>query len=416
MSVVLDRGARGTSFVVEGGLLRAAEPGMRLRGRIDCAWHPSVELVAGAVNAHTHLYSALAPLGMPKPATEPRNFVEILESVWWRLDRALDERSLRASARLYVAEALLAGTTSLIDHHESPNGIEGSLDVLADAAQELGARLVVCYGATERNGGRAEARNGLAECVRFAKSNKRELVTGLVALHASFTVSDDTLREAGEIAAKLGVGVHVHVAEDRADVDDAVKRGFLGPLERMLQLGALPRGSVLAHGVHLTADQVRRADETGLWLVHNPRSNEGNRVGYARHLRHSAHVALGTDGWPADMHAEREALRRLGLQNGDETDAAERRSRSGLALMAALTRAPLAESLATGVAADVVARVPGEAPRHVLVGGRVVVRDGQLVAADIAEIRARAREEAPRVWTRMAKLSAGAPSRRNQPS
>src|ERR1019366_9798281 len=152
---------------------------------------------AGFVNAHTHVYGGLAPLGMPLPRPEPSNFLEMLERVWWRLDRALDARSLRAAARLYVAEALRHGTTVLIDHHESPNFIEGSLDVIADACQELGVSALVCYGATERNGGASEARQGLAECRRFITSNRRPLVRGAIGLHAAFTVSDETIRAAG---------------------------------------------------------------------------------------------------------------------------------------------------------------------------------------------------------------------------
>src|SRR5690606_9370766 len=111
------------------------------------------------VNAHTHLYSGLAPLGMPSPTyeTSPPPFVHILERVWWRLDRALDEASLRAGAELYVAEAVGHGCVALVDHHESPGFIEGSLDVIADACQRFGMRALLCYGATERNGGHDEA-------------------------------------------------------------------------------------------------------------------------------------------------------------------------------------------------------------------------------------------------------------------
>ncbi len=232
--------------------------------------------------------------------------MEILEQVWWRLDRALDAASLRASAELYLADCLRFGTTTIVDHHESPGFIEGSLDVLADVAHGFGLRLATCYGVTERNGGRDEARRGLAECARFVRENRRPHVKGMVGLHASFTVSDETIREAGALARALGTVVHVHVAEDRADVDDAQRRGYPGPLERLLALEGLPPGSILAHGVFLDAAQVRAADAAGLWLVQNPRSNEGNRVGYPAALGASSRVALGTDGYPADMD-EREA-------------------------------------------------------------------------------------------------------------
>ncbi len=405
MSVLLDRGALGPSWVVDAGVLRrAGTPHASAATRLDCAWHPSVEIVPGAVNAHTHLYSGLAPLGMPAPARAPANFVQILERVWWRLDRALDERSLRASARFALSEALLWGTTTLVDHHESPGFVEGSLDVLADVAQELGTRLVLTYGATERNGGRTEAERGLAECARFARSNRRALVTGMVGLHASFTVDDETVRAAGELARELDVGVHVHVAEDGADVADAHERGYAGPFERLRDLGALPRGSILAHGVHLTPEQVRRADELGLWFVQNPRSNEGNRVGYPRALSASGHVALGTDGWPADMRVERAALLRLGRASGDDDATLAARLGGGFRLASALTGARLLPELADGCAADVAIGLPNAPPRHVLVGGRIVVRDGVLSTGDLDRIRAEARAEAVRLWSRMSAL------------
>lgn len=371
--------------------------------RLDCSGDYAI-VRPGAVNAHTHLYSGLAPLGMPAPKDPPHNFVQILERVWWRLDRALDEASLRASARLYIAEALLAGTTTLFDHHESPNFIEGSLDILADAADELGARLVVSYGATERNGGLAEARRGLAECARFVRANQRRLVRGMVGLHASFTVSDDAVREAGALARELDVPVHVHVAEDAADVADAKKRGHAGPLERLLDLGALPRGSILAHGVHLDAAEVKRADALGLWLVQNPRSNEGNRVGYPHALGASRRVAVGTDGYPADMEIEHAALARIAavhreLMPGDERLRARREG--GFTLAGERFAGEIFEPpILPDSAADIV--VSEEAHlRHVVVAGRVVVEGGQLLSGDLEEIRARAKEEAPKLWARM---------------
>ncbi len=353
----------------------------------------------GSVNAHTHLYSGLAPLGMPSPPRPPASFVEILELVWWRLDRALDEPSLRASARLYLAEALLAGTTTLIDHHESPAFVEGSLDVLAEEASRLGARLLVTYGATERNGGRDEARRGLAECARFIRAGRFPGVTGLVGLHASFTVSDETVREAGALARDLGVPLHVHVAEDRADVDDARRRGYAGPVERLIALDALPPRSILAHGVWLDEAEVRLAAAAGAWLVQNPRSNANNRVGYPRALRASQKVAVGTDGCPADMEAEHRALADEAEAHADPSDATT--------LAARRTGGQrLAAELFTGdeLAGDTVTGEPGQPPSDVLVARRAVVSGGRLVHGDIAEIRATAREQAARLWSRMASL------------
>jgi cytosine/adenosine deaminase-related metal-dependent hydrolase len=373
----------------------------------DLSFDPRATVRAGAVNAHTHLYSGLAPLGMPPPARTPKDFVEILQLVWWKLDRALDEQTLRASARLYLAEALLAGCTTVIDHHESPHLIAGSLDLLAEEATALGARLLVTYGATERNGGRAEATAGLAECARFIKSSRASgrfpLVRGVVGLHASFTVSDETVREAGSLAADLGVPLHVHVAEDQADVADARTRGYPGPLERLHLLGALPRGSLLAHGVWLGEDQVRAADAAGAWLLQNPRSNANNRVGWPRALSASAHVAIGTDGFPAAMEDEHAALASEAVRNADPlSEAVLAARRSGAhALAESLWGVRFDARQAEGSAGDLVLGVPGERPRHVLVGGRSVVRDGALVHGDLEQIRAHAREQAARLWGRV---------------
>jgi len=348
------------------------------------------------VCAHTHLYSGLAPLGMPAPEVAPENFLQILERVWWRLDRALDEASLYASAKHYAVQSLLYGTTTLVDHHESPGFIEGSLDVIADACAEVGVRALVCYGATERNGGREEARRGLEECRRFVLANKRPNIVGAVALHASFTVSDETVRDAGRLCQDLGVPMHVHLAEDGADVVDAQKRGYAGPLERLAQLGALPAGSIVAHGVHLSEDQVKRAIDMGLWFVHNPRSNEGNRVGYAKTLRASDRVALGTDGWNADMAEEERALLRLAAEHADDLDVVGRRRQGSRPMAEALFGASLAD--------DLVQRGPDGALRRVTVGGVEVVRDGRLVRCDQDEVDALARREAARLWERMAAL------------
>lgn len=324
------------------------------------------------VNAHTHLYSGLAPIGMPKPAPEPAGFEEILERVWWRLDRALDRPSLRAAARYYVAAARRAGTSVLVDHHESPSFIEGSLDVLAAACEEFGVAAVLCYGATERNGGRDEARRGLGECRRFIESNRRPLIAGVVGLHAGFTVSDDTIRDAGRLCRELGTVLHLHLAEDVADVQHARQLGYEGPLERLLSLDALPSGSILAHGVHLSAEQVWTAAEAGCWLVQNPRSNENNRVGYPRALRDTRRVALGTDGFESDMRAECAALDRLAAREGDVAGAAAARLDAGWRLAE--------ERLGRGVLAL------RDHPRPALLNDPSVESD--------------AREEAARLWAR----------------
>ncbi|MGB0113656.1 MAG: amidohydrolase family protein [Ilumatobacteraceae bacterium] len=236
----------------------------------------------GLVCAHHHLYSTLAR-GMPAPPQTPTTFLQVLEQVWWRLDTALDLEMLEWSAKLGALEALEAGCTAIIDHHESPNAIEGSLSVIADACAEVGVRVNTCYGVTDRHGADG-ARRGLEENERFLTSGGR----GMVGVHAAFTCSDDTLAAAADLAVRHGVGVHIHVAEGPDDADAA---------ERLDGLTA--DGWMLIHGVHLPTDHALRGT-----IVHNPRSNMNNAVGYAAPRRFASPVALGTDGIGADMIAE----------------------------------------------------------------------------------------------------------------
>jgi cytosine/adenosine deaminase-related metal-dependent hydrolase len=234
----------------------------------------------GLVCGHHHLYSALAR-GMPAPPSVPRHFGEVLEQVWWRLDTALDLDMIRASARLGATEALMCGTTAIIDHHESPNAIEGSLDAVAEACAEVGVRLSCAYGVTDRHGPDG-ARRGLAENERFLRAGGR----GFVGVHAAFTCTDDTLEAAAGLARDMGVGVHIHVAEGSEDVT-AGKR-----LERLAADDWL-----IVHCVHLERPLAGT-------IAHNPRSNMNNAVGYASPALRPNPVVLGTDGIGADMLEE----------------------------------------------------------------------------------------------------------------
>jgi len=235
---------------------------------------------SGLVCAHNHLYSSLAR-GMPAPPRTPTEFLEILELVWWRLDVALDLDLIHWSAKLGALAALEAGCTAIVDHHESPNAIDGSLSVIAEACSEVGVRVNCAYGVTDRHGPQGAAA-GLAENDRFLSEGG----VGMVGLHAAFTCTDDTIAAAAELATGHGVGVHVHVAE--------------GPSDTWQQLrGHTADDWWLIHGVHLPDDH----GLTGT-LVHNPRSNMNNGVGYARPVRFTTAgnpVALGTDGIGCDM-------------------------------------------------------------------------------------------------------------------
>jgi putative selenium metabolism protein SsnA len=261
-------------------------------------------IVPGNVCSHHHLYSALSR-GMPYALAPPRDFTEILQRIWWRLDRALDEESVGASALRGGLDALLAGTTTIVDHHASPNFIDGSLDVIAEALGALGVRAVLCYEVTDRDG-RERAVAGLGENRRFL-SRPRALARGMVGAHASFTLSEETLEACAGLAADAGVGVHIHVAEDEVDERDSLAKSGCRVAERLSAAGVLSERALLAHCVHVDEAEVRLIEGAGATVACNPRSNMNNAVGYSPFNRRAAHVALGTDGLGGDMFAESQA-------------------------------------------------------------------------------------------------------------
>jgi cytosine/adenosine deaminase-related metal-dependent hydrolase len=331
----------------------------------------------GLVCAHHHLYSALAR-GMPAPPRTPTSFLEILELVWWRLDRALDLPMLEWSAKLAALEALESGCTAIIDHHESPNAIEGSLSVLADACAEVGVRLNTAYGVTDRHGP-AGATAGLAENDRFLTEGGR----GMVGVHASFTCTDDTLAAAAELAAKHDVGVHIHVAEGPDDI---------GAVERLADLAT--DSWLLIHGVHLP-------DDHGLagTIVHNPRSNMNNAVGYARPTRFANPVALGTDGIGAAMLDEF-ALAYVKQREHEVTaspDAAWSWLSTGWDLFPEARRDRVAWSYEP-IDPWRLAFTTGVRAIDVDIDGEPALRNGVATRVDADEIRANATEQAARLF------------------
>jgi cytosine/adenosine deaminase-related metal-dependent hydrolase len=334
----------------------------------------------GLVCAHHHLYSALAR-GMPAPPRTPHGFLEILELVWWRLDRALDLEMLSWSAKLGALEALEAGCTAIIDHHESPNAIEGSLTVISEACAEVGVRVSTCYGVTDRHGADG-ARRGLAENDRYLREGGR----GMVGIHAAFTCSDDTLDAAAALADEHGVGVHVHVAEGIDDVGAPAR------------LAALSNDDwLVVHGVHLPDDHEVRGT-----IVHNPRSNMNNAVGYAAPARFTNAVALGTDGIGADMLDEF----RVAFIRAREHDvtATPELPWSWLETSRALMPDVSADSVTWSYAPIDpwrLAYTTGIRAVHVDVDGERVLSDGRTTRVDGDEIRAKAAEQAERLFARL---------------
>jgi putative selenium metabolism protein SsnA len=359
---------------------------------------------------------------MPGPSTPPSTFRQILERVWWRLDRALDAESIALSAEVAAIEAIRAGTTCVIDHHESPSLIDGSLDLIAGALEKIGLRAVLTYGATDRHGAEG-AKAGLAESERFAKARARDpLLRGMIGLHAPFTCSDRTIEEAAAAEARTLAGLHFHAAEGPDDQLDAKKRfggGLVGALDVR---GLLSARTLLAHAVDIERSEAELLDERRVFVAHQARSNMNNGVGYAKQLLSLDRVALGTDGIDNDLFQELKAAFFRAREHAGPTvwpDPARMLSR-GHRLATERFGVPFG-SLRTGAAADVVilaydpptALDSGSLASHLLFGmsglhvrdvfvaGRAVMRGRKLVTVDDRAIMSRARSAASALFRRM---------------
>ncbi len=264
-------------------------------------------VMPGNICAHTHFYGAFAR-GMAIPGPAPKDFPEILQKLWWPLDRSLDAEAVRYSALVCLVDAIKHGTTTLIDHHASPNFIDGSLDLIADAVDKSGLRAVLCYEVTDRDGSE-KASAGINENVRFLRrlsSDPHPRLAGTFGLHASLTLSGGTL-QACRAAAPEGTGFHIHTAEHEVDEYDSLIKSNMRVIDRLQKHNILGPNTIAAHGVHFDGREMEILKETGTWLTHQPRSNMNNGVGVAQvesMLRMGIQVCLGNDGFSNAMWEE----------------------------------------------------------------------------------------------------------------
>ncbi|MCY3413703.1 MAG: putative aminohydrolase SsnA [Candidatus Heimdallarchaeota archaeon] len=264
-------------------------------------------VMPGLINAHMHFYSAFAT-GMPLEPFPP-GFVEVLENLWWKLDRALLKEDVYYSALLGYIQAVRSGTTTVIDHHASPSYISGSLNQIEKAGRELGVRSNLCYEVTDRNG-KDGANEGLKENENYIRAKQKEgddMFSGLLGLHASFTVDKDTLDHASQIVSELDTGIHSHLDEGTADMEHAKREYNMTTLQRFNSHDLLNEKAIFAHGIYMSPDDYNLLASSGANLTHQPRSNMNNAVGMLNLetlLEHDVQAGLGTDGMSADMKAE----------------------------------------------------------------------------------------------------------------
>jgi putative selenium metabolism protein SsnA len=438
---------RSANRIIAGGAVRfagdeitAVGDSRELRRRYpdDERWDAGgLLLMPGQICAHTHFYGAFAR-GMAIPGAPPKDFPEILERLWWRLDKALDLEAVRSAAEVCLVDAIRNGTTALFDHHASQNTIDGSLDVIADAVAGSGLRAVLCYEVSDRDGPAAAAA-GIRENVRFIDRINRartaepasplaSRIAATFGLHASLTLGDDTL----SACAAAGQRFHIHVAEHPVDQDDSLRRSGRRVVERLHGFGITGPASIMAHCVHVDAWEMALLRKTGTYVTHQPRSNMNNAVGAAAvtdMLRGGMVVGLGNDGFSNDMFAEMKVAdllqkvahadpRYLGADQVIQMAVYHNRR-----LAAAFFDKPVG-ILAPGAYADLILLdyypttplTPENLPWHILFGisgshvhstivhGQVLMRDRTLLTLDEATITARSREVATETWERYSEL------------
>jgi putative selenium metabolism protein SsnA len=385
--------------------------------------------IPGLVNGHTHLYSSLAR-GMSVAPYAPTTFTQILEQLWWKLDKALDPEAVRISALVGAMEAARCGVTTLIDHHASPNAIPESLNALQETVvEELGLRGAFCYELSDRDG--SERRNqGIDENLRFLSLPKSDKVAAQFGIHASFTVSDETLAMVAERIPE-NAGIHIHVAEGPEDEVQCETKHGLRVIERLDGFGLLRPQSILAHCLHINESEKDLIAERGSIVIHNPRSNMNNAVGVfdlAGFLDRGILTGLGTDGLGANMLAE---LFTVGILQKHSLGNSLAGSFDALYQLLYVNNPAIAGrllgidlgQLTVGAPADVVLLdyVPptpleaGNALGHLLFGtavhsmrvtdsfvaGRPILRDSRFVDLDEEAIYAHAREQAASLWKRL---------------
>lgn len=388
-------------------------------------------LMPGLICAHTHFYGAFSR-GMAIPGAPPADFPQILQKLWWPLDQSLTLEDVKYSALVCLIDAIEHGTTTLFDHHASPNAIDGSLNEIAEAFDESGLRGVVCYEVTDR-GGTEKAQKGIDENVRMIQEVKHKNYAGRLAatfgLHASLTLSDTTLEKCRNSIDEKS-GFHIHVAEHPIDEYDSLQKSGLRVIDRLKKHNILGMNSIVVHGVHMDMREVELLAETNTWVTHQPRSNMNNGVGMAdidSLLRMDVKVCLGNDGFSNAMWDEwRACYLAHKLWNRDP----QRMNGSKVVEMAAYNNAKLANHffpqtgkigvIEEGAQADLILvdytpyteMTVGNLPWHIqfgfrdsmvtttIVAGQVLMKDRSVLSLDKEEVFRKAFKLSKEVWKR----------------
>ena len=385
-------------------------------------------IMPGFINTHMHYYSTFAR-GMANDSPPARCFTDILKGLWWRLDRKLTQEDVYYSAIVPMIDQIKCGVTTVFDHHASAYSVKGSLFTIADAARKAGLRSNLCYETSDRDGALI-AEEGIrenAEFIKYCNEQDDDMLKGLFGLHASMTVSKETINKCLEAIDGLDSGFHVHCAEGIEDVEDAKSKYGTGVIERWYKDGVLGEKTIAVHCIHLSDEEMDMLKETKSMVVNNPQSNMGNAVGASPVLKMAEKgilLGLGTDGYTADVleslkvggiiqrHVNQDSTVAWGefpqmLFKGNRTIAERFIKRSvGVIQPGALadiiivdynSPTPINSSNIDG---HIFFGVTGRQVDTTIVNGRVLMEHRVLTELDEEQIMARSRELAAEVWKR----------------
>lgn len=416
---------------IEENMIRATGETTALR-----AAHPDAEfldarggvIMPGLINAHNHIYSAFAR-GLCINGHDPKNFMDILEGLWWRLDRALDMEDVKWSAMATYLDCIKTGATTVFDHHAGYGAIMGSLFAISAAAKELGMRTCLCYEISDRDG-EAKMKEAVRENVDFilhAQKDETDLQKGMMGMHAPFTLTNETLAYCAENKPD-NAGYHIHVAEGMDDVYDSLKKYGKRTVERLFDMDILGPLTIAGHCIHVTPTEIDLLARTNTMVVHNPESNMGNAVGCGpvmEFLKRGVLTGLGTDGYTNDMLESYKVGNLLHKHNLCDPNAAwgelpQMLFENNPRIAGRYFKKPLG-ILKEGAYADVIVTdydplTPmdgSNANSHILFGmngrsvistvinGNILMQDRQVLVCDEHEVLAKSRESAQRLWNRI---------------
>ena len=386
-------------------------------------------IMPGLINSHMHIYSSFAR-GMAVPGKPSENFMEILENLWWTLDKKLTLEDTKYSAYATYIECIKNGVTTVFDHHASPNAIEGSLFTINDVARELGIRTCLCYEVSDRDG-KIIANQGIEENVRFIKyamKDNSDMFKGMFGLHAAFTLSDETLDKCAKEMAGLDTGYHVHRAEGIDDLKYNLKKYGKRVVERLHDFDVLGNKTIAVHCIHVNSAEMNLLKDTNTFVVHNPESNMGNAVGCSpviELLDRGITVGLGTDGYTSDMfeslkvaniiHKHHLCDPRFGfmesqkmlIENNQKIAKAYFKNDLGIIRKGAyadiiiadyIPHTPMNENTLGG---HMIFGLSGRCVDTTIINGKVVMKDKVLVNIDESEILSKSREVSKELWNRI---------------